>query len=82
MLLLCKKAIGTYNCYELVRIIKTLYLRKETLLQQKKSACQVDSKYLQIAEDLLYGELAIPLEITKEQVVSYITGQVQQMESE
>ncbi|HYH03448.1 MAG TPA: CarD family transcriptional regulator [Bacillota bacterium] len=75
----CKQALSTYNCYEIVRIIKTLYLRKEALVQQKKPASQIDERYLRTAEDLLYGELAIPLEIPKEQVQGYIMEQVEKM---
>lgn len=75
----CKQAISTYNCYELVRIIKTLYLRKEALHEQKKPVSQIDERYLRLAEDLLYGELAIPLGIPKDKVQSYIMEQMEKM---
>ena len=78
----CKKALSTYNCYELVRIIKTLYLGKEAQVRQKKAVSQVDTRYLNMAADLLHGELAFPLEMPKEQVEGYIIEQVRRLESE
>lgn len=78
----CKKALNTYNCYELLRIIKTLYLGKEALVQQKKPVSQIDTRYLNTAADLLHGELAISLKIAKEQVEGYIVEQVCQLGSE
>ena len=77
----CKKALSTYDCYELVRIIKTLYLRKEALIQQKKSVSQMDERYLNTATDLLHGELAISLEMPKEKIQGYIAEQVHRLES-
>ncbi len=73
----CKKALSTYNCYELLRIIKAMYLRKESLCGQKKAISKIDDNYFRLAEDLLYGELAIPLGIPKEQVVDYIAAHVE-----
>lgn len=70
------EALHTYNCYEWVRIIKTLYLRMEERVHQKKAVGEKDQRLLRMAEDLLFGELAIPLGIPKDQVGAYINGQV------
>lgn len=72
-----RQTLNTCNCYELVRIIKSLHRRKKMLQQQNKPTSQVDERYLRTAEDLLYGELAVPLEIPKDQVESYILEQVE-----
>lgn len=77
-----KNAIRTYDCYEWMRIIKTLYQRKQELSEQKKRLGQIDERYLHMAEDLLYAELSIPLEITREEVESYIANMVNHHESE
>jgi CarD family transcriptional regulator len=77
-----KAAIRTYDCFEWIRIIKTLYQRKQELSEQKKRLGQIDERYLHMAEDLLYSELSIPLEMTREQVESYIADVVSQQESE
>jgi len=75
------QALHTYSCYEWIRIIKTLYLRMEERVQQKKSVGEKDQRFLRMAEDLLYGELAVPLEIPKDQVKDYILEQVRLLES-
>ncbi len=77
-----KTAIRTYDCYEWIRIIKTLYQRKQELSEQKKRLGQIDERYLHMAEDLLYAELSISLEMTREQVESYIADIVSQHERE
>jgi len=45
-------------------------------VHQKKAVGEKDQRLLRVAEDLLFGELAIPLGIPKDQVGTYINGQV------
>ena len=71
-----KAAIKTCECTELIKIIKNLYIRKESRLEGGKKVTSVDEKYLRQAEDLLYGELAIPLQIEKAEVVHYIADHI------
>lgn len=73
-----RTALRTNNCYEWMRVIKTLYERGEARKKDGKRPWQSDEKYLQLAEDLLYGELAVPLGIPKSEVRSHIVGQVKQ----
>ena len=70
------EALHSYSCYEWIRIIKTLNLKIEDRVQHKKNSGEKDQRYLRMAEDLLYGELAIPLGIKKDQVGPYITEQM------
>ncbi|MBR6801826.1 MAG: CarD family transcriptional regulator [Eubacteriaceae bacterium] len=51
----------------LVFIIKSVYYKKNTLPAKKKLG-QIDEKYCRLAEDMLYGELAITLEKSKDEV--------------
>lgn len=51
----------------LVFIIKSVYHKKNTLPPKKKLG-QIDEKYCRLAEDMLYGELAITLEKTKDEI--------------
>lgn len=71
-----KTAIRSCDCRELVRLIKTVYYRKEHRLSRGKKSTAVDEKYYHEAEDQLYGELAIPLQITRSEVKEYIAGSV------
>ena len=76
------EALHSYSCYEWMRMIKTLYLKIEDRAQHKKSSGEKDQRYLRMAEDLLYGELAIPLAIKKDQVGPYIAEQMRLAEAE
>lgn len=67
-----KEMIRTGNCEDISRIIKTLYLRKQARLTAGKKAVSLDEKYLFIAREQLYGELAVSLGIEKNGVEDYI----------
>ena len=61
-------------CEELVKVLKTIYLRKQKRLENGRNVTAVDAKYFKMAEDTLYGELAISLSMPRESVEEYITG--------
>lgn len=65
------------NCEEWVKIIKTIYLRKQKRLEAGRKVTAVDAKYFRIAEDNLYGELAISLDMPREEVENYITSEME-----
>lgn len=73
-----KDAIRKCDCRELVRIIKTIYARKQERIAEGKKITATDEKYFRIAEENLYGELAIPLEMTREEIKEYVVEQVEQ----
>lgn len=79
---LFKNALRTCDCRELVKIIKTLYLRKQSRLAHGKKEISSDEKYLRLAEDNLYGELAISLEMPKEQVERFVCDTIEQLEAD
>ena len=66
------ESIKTYDCENLVRVVKTVYLRKQARTSHGKKVLSTDDTYLKKAEDLLYGEMAIALSIPKESVCKYI----------
>lgn len=70
---LYKDALASCDCRELVKIIKTLYLRRQERLEDGKKVTAVDERYFKMAEDSLYGELAIALDMEREKVESYMT---------
>lgn len=69
-----KDCIRKNSCEELVRVIKTIYLRKQKRIQAGRKITAVDAKYSHMAEDNLYGELAVALDISRKDVESYIAG--------
>lgn len=73
-----KEALKSCDCRELVKVIKTLYLQKESRIAKGKKNTSSDEKYLNIAEDSLYGELAIPLEMKREEVGQFIYSRIEE----
>ena len=67
-----KDCIKTNDCEDLVRIIKTIYTRKQTRIKAGRKVTAVDAKYFHIAEENLYGELAVALNISRKEVEGYI----------
>ena len=73
-----KAALQTCDCRELVKIIKTLYLRKTARIQNGKKVTAVDEKYFRLAETALYEELAYVLGMEKSMIAPYISACVVQ----
>ena len=71
-----KECMRTNRCEEWVRIIKTIYLRKQKRIQAGRKVTAVDAKYFHLAEESLYGELAVALDMNREDVEAYITGEI------
>lgn len=71
---LYKEALLKNECKEWIAIIKTSYGRKMKRISSGKKVIHVDDKYLGIAENFLYGELAVALQIPREEVKKYVLG--------
>lgn len=66
--------LQTHDCEDMLQLIKAVYAKqKETLAAGKKPGL-VDERYMKRAEDILYGELAVALDIPKDEVFTYITN--------
>lgn len=68
-----KACMRSNSCEELVKLIKTIYLRKQKRMEAGRKETAVDGKYFRIAEDNLYGELAVALDMERNEVCNYIT---------
>ncbi|MCR4888562.1 MAG: CarD family transcriptional regulator [Ruminococcus sp.] len=58
--------------HEIIRLIKTLYLRRKELAKSGKKLRSTDENYLSLAENMLFEEFAYALDIDKSEVVEYI----------
>ena len=67
-----KKAMHTYASEAWVKIIKTLYLRKEERKAEGKVITATDERYFRAAENYLYGELSLSLGMPLEEVKGYV----------
>ena len=67
-----RECIKTNCCEDLVKIIKTIYTRKQKRIQAGRKVTAVDAKYFHMAEESLYGELAVSLGMSRDAVEGYI----------
>ena len=75
-----RQYIESYDCAALLELTRSVYIkRKEAALRNKKLGA-VDERYMRRAEDLLYGELAVALEIARECVPDFIAARLQERE--
>lgn len=63
-----RRALLSGNSMEWSRIVKTLYLRKRERQKSGKRMTCIDERYLHIAENILFGEMSMPLHLTVKEV--------------
>lgn len=73
---LYKECIRSCDCRELVKMLKTIYVRMQERLAQGKKITAADERNLKIAEENLYSELSIPLGIPVSQMADYIKERI------
>lgn len=71
-----KTALKSCRAEELVKMIKTINARKRSRAARGKKATDADSRYVKLAEDYLYGELAISLDLERDQVKAFIRERI------
>lgn len=67
-----KTALKSGNNEDWLKIIKTLYLKKEEKMEAGKKLTKTDENIMKIAERQLYEEFAVALNITPDEVLPYI----------
>lgn len=67
-----REAMSSGDARQWVSIIKTLFLRKQSRLQQGKKTTNTDDRYFKRAESSLYGELALALGMNPDEMEAYI----------
>lgn len=72
-----KKILARGDRTELVRLIKTLYLRQQSLKEKGRKMPVADERFIKDAEKLLHDEFAHVLNIDREQILPLILEQIQ-----
>lgn len=72
-----KECMKSCDSRDLVKIIKTIYLRKKDRSYNGKKATATDERYLKMAEDSLYSEMSLLLGVPKSDMVSYIKNRLE-----
>lgn len=66
--------LQSHDCEDMLQLIKAVYTKQKESLAMGKKPGLVDERYMKRAEDILYGELAVALDIPKDSVLDYITN--------
>ena len=64
---------------DLIKLIKTTYLRNKYRLENKKRKNLKDSEYMEKAEKLLYTEISVVLNLSIEETQAFIINKVEGM---
>lgn len=67
-----KRLLDTGELSDLVKIIKTTYLRNKERIINKKKISEKDDNYFNKAEDYLYTELGVVFNMSKKNIKEYI----------
>lgn len=71
-----KDCMKTNRCEDLVKMLKTICQRKQNRLQAGRKVTALDARYFDMAEDNLYGELAVALDISRKEVEERIAERI------
>lgn len=74
-----KKYLVNYDCTDLIHIIKITYEKGRVAESKRKKSGETDRYFLKKAEELLYNEFSIALDIPAEDVREYIATRIEQL---
>lgn len=74
-----KNLISTGNKEDLIKIIKTTYLRNKERVENKKKISDKDNTYFEKAERILYNEISVVLGLDFDETRKYIIDKVTEM---
>lgn len=69
--------LDTHQCEDLVKLIKTVYMKEKTMVENGKKLAKTEQEYGKIAKELLHKEFSIALGLPYEEVEEYITRKVE-----
>lgn len=67
-----KSELESHDCMDLLRLTMSTYQKKREREKAKLKFGAVDRRYMERAENLLFGELAVALDIERDSVPSFI----------
>lgn len=74
-----KDLLHTGSHEDLIKIIKTTYLRNEDRMKNNRKISEKDSTYFEQAEKYLYNEISISLDMTFDDAKDYIIKKVKEI---
>ncbi len=73
--------LQTYECADLLHLIRMIYNKNLPVIANGKAYGQIDSRFFKRAKELLYGELAVSLDIPVDQVEETIVRTLDEPEN-
>lgn len=71
-----KTELESHDCLDLLRLTMSTYQKKKEREKAKLKFGAVDRRYMERAENLLFGELAVALDIDRENVPDFIENRL------
>ncbi|WP_294855602.1 CarD family transcriptional regulator [uncultured Oscillibacter sp.] len=68
--------LKTHECLDLIKLTISIYDKKRIADHKQQKFGSVDEKYMKRGEDLLFGELAAALEISKNKAAEYVAARL------
>ena len=70
--------LDTHGCRELLELTKSIHMKKIDASKHNRHLGQIDKKFMKRAEDLLFGEFAAALNISRDDVQRYIQNRLEE----
>lgn len=67
-----QSVIDTHKCLDLIKLTKAINQKNTEAIKHNRNLGQIDKKFMKRAEELLFGEFAAALHISKDSVQDYI----------
>lgn len=67
-----RESFENHDCSDLVQLTMSIYAKRRERMEKNLKFGAIDKRFMERAEDLLYGELAVALGIDRDDVRAYI----------
>jgi CarD family transcriptional regulator len=74
--------LKTHDCGDLIEMTMSIYAKKKDMERQHRKFGAVDERFLKRGEDLLFGEMAVALNMEKAKVGAYIGTRIGEMQTQ
>ena len=74
-----EKKISSHSCVDLIEMTISIHRKRKQLLEQKRKFGAIDERYLKRAEELLFGELSVALDVPKTEIREMVGKLLEQM---
>ncbi len=74
-------AMQSHDCGDLIELVMSIYAKKQARIKNNKKIGAIDEATMKRAEELLYSEFAIALDIPKDTVPKYIAKRLRALKS-